>query len=72
MNLVDALKHGHRIRHCNWPPYHYAQLNLGPDGKPELWRFAPHADAMRVELSAHDLRTEHGWSLVDIISRISP
>ena len=55
----------------NWPPYHYAQLKQGRDGKPELWRFAPYANAERLELSACDLDSDRGWSLIDIMSQIA-
>lgn len=71
MELAVALKHGHRIRHCNWPPYHYAQLKQGRNGMSELWRFAPYADAELLELSACRLGTDRGWALIDIMSQIA-
>jgi len=66
MKLIDAVKRGYRIRHRNWPPYHYAQLKQG-----ELWRFAPHADATYLELNLDDLNIDRGWSLIEFARRFA-
>lgn len=66
MIFVKALQQGHRIRHRNWPPFHYPQLKSGRSGELKLWRFAPHGNSTWLEIPLEELRDDLGWSLIDV------
>ena len=59
-----ALIRGRAIRHRDWPPFHYAKLIRGPDGKLKLYRCYPddHIEALDVKVS--ELRSQDGWLIL--------
>ena len=66
ISIQIALARGYAIRHCDWPPFHYAKLWKGSDGKRKLYRCYPdgHVEILNVEV--HTLREEDGWLIQDL------
>ena len=61
-----AVRSGHRVRHRDWPPYHYAQLQPNGDGEWRLCRITPHSDSPPIELQDDDLKDDKNWKILDI------
>lgn len=64
MTFDKALREGLRIRHQNWPPFHYAELRPSQYGKPKLWRCTPHSEAKLLDVAIEDLCEDQGWALL--------
>lgn len=67
MHLDIAVRSGCRIRHRDWPPYHYAQLRPTEDGELRLCRMAPHEDKPPIELKVDALSDDANWKILDAI-----
>ena len=66
MHLQTAVRTGCRIRHRDWPPYHYAQLRPVGDGEWRLCRIAPDSDTAPVVLQLETLSDDSSWKILDI------
>jgi len=66
MLLQMAVRSGCRIRHRDWPPYHYAQLRPNEAGELRLCRMMPHHDGPPVELKAESLDDDANWKILDM------
>ena len=66
MSIQFALIRGVAIRHRDWPPYHYAKLVKGPDGKRKLYRSYPDGRIELLDLKVGELHEEDGWLILDL------
>lgn len=66
MLLHLAVRSGCRIRHRDWPPYHYAQLQPTKNGEWRLCRMTPLSDAPPVELKVETLQDDANWKIFDV------
>lgn len=64
MELETAIRHGHRIRHCDWPPYHFAELRRTRTGDQALLRISPQGDLEPLEL--RQIKEQPGWSVIAV------
>ncbi len=67
MQLAAAVRSGCRIRHRDWPPYHYAELRPTPDGHYELCRISPHGDMQQIKLTP-DIQDGRDWKILNVQS----
>jgi hypothetical protein len=67
MHLDIALQSGCRVRHRDWPPYHYAQLCPTSDGELRLCRIVPNDDRPPVELQVDALQDDQNWKILDLL-----
>lgn len=67
MLLDIAVKTGCRVRHRDWPPYHYAQLRPTSDGQLRLCRIVPNDDKPPVELQVDMLKDDENWKILDLL-----
>lgn len=65
-NLRLALELGHRIRHCDWPPFHFAELRKIACDKLKLCRIAPNGQITPLDLPLALINEEDGWSIAEI------
>lgn len=65
-NLRLALELGHRIRHCDWPPFHFAELRRIAKDKLELCRIAPSGKITLIDLPLALLSEDDGWCLAEV------
>lgn len=61
IDIQLALTRGSTIRHGDWPPFHYAKLVKGPDGKQLLYRCYPDGHRKILDIRLSELRREDGW-----------
>jgi hypothetical protein len=66
MMLHMAVRSGRRIRHRDWPPFHYAQMQPTEDGKWRLCRFTPQSGGPPVELQLETLSDHANWKILDM------
>lgn len=64
-NLRRALELGHRIRHCDWPPFHFAELRKLAD-RLRLCRIAPNGQVTPIDLPFDLISEENGWFLAEV------
>lgn len=65
-NLRLALELGHRIRHCDWPPFHFAELRKIAKDRLRLCRIVPNGQIIPVDLPLDLISEENGWTLAEI------
>lgn len=65
MHLDIAVRTGCRVRHRDWPPFHYAQLCPTPDGELRFCRIVPNDDRPPIELQADALEDDQNWKILD-------
>jgi hypothetical protein len=65
MQLVAAVRSGCRIRHRDWPPFHYAELRRTRNGAYEICRIAPDGRIQPVDLRP-DLQAGQDWKILDL------
>jgi len=68
MSIQFALVRGGAIRHRDWPPYHYAKLVKGRDGKGKLYRSYPDGRIELLDLKVSALHEEDGWLILELDS----
>ena len=68
MSIQFALVRGSAIRHRDWPPYHYAKLVKGSDGKRKVYRCYPAGHIELLDLKISELHEEDGWLILDLES----
>ena len=68
MSIQFALVKGGAIRHRDWPPYHYAKLVKGSDGKRKLYRCYPDGRIELLDLKVSELHEEDGWLILGLDS----
>lgn len=66
MLLHMAVRSGCRIRHRDWPPYHYAQMRPTGNGEWRLCRITPHSDTPPVEVQIDALTDDADWKILDM------
>jgi len=66
MHLNIAVRTGCRVRHRDWPPYHYAQLCPTPNGELRLCRIGPHDDKPPVEVDEESFDDDQNWKILDL------
>ena len=66
MELNAAVKSGCRIRHRDWPPYHYAELRPTQSGDMRLCRVTPEGEAVPLDLSTMSLNDDLNWKILDL------
>ena len=62
-NLRLALELGHRIRHCDWPPFHFAELRRIAKDKLRLCRITPGGQVTLLDLPLAFINEENGWCI---------
>ncbi len=67
MHLDIAVRSGRRVRHRDWPPFHYAQLRQTEDGDLRLCRIVPHDDKPPVEVQVDALKDDQNWKILDML-----
>jgi hypothetical protein len=65
MHLVSAVRSGCRIRHRDWPPYHYAELRPTKSGSYELCRVSPDGKIQQIKL-APEAQDGFDWKILDL------
>lgn len=65
-NLRLALELGHRIRHCDWPPFHFAELRRIAKDKLSLCRIAPNGKITPLDLPLALVNEENGWCIAEV------
>lgn len=65
-NLRLALELGRRIRHCDWPPFHFAELRKIAEDKFRLCRIAPNGQVTPLDLPLGQVNEENGWYLSEV------
>jgi hypothetical protein len=63
MDLLALLRQGCGVRHCEWPPYHYAELGRTEDGREALHHVGPFGSMEVISLPLATLREADGWLL---------
>ena len=63
-SIQMALARGRPIRHCDWPPFHYAKLVKVRGGKPKLYRCYPDGHLEILDVSVDGLCREDGWLIL--------
>jgi hypothetical protein len=63
MNLIALLRQGCRVRHRQWPPYHYAVLKRTDDGSEWLYHCRPFGEVEVMSIQPTALHERDGWSL---------
>ena len=66
MLLHMAVRTGCRIRHRDWPPFHYAQLQPTGNGEWRLCRMTPHSDTPPTEVQVDALGDDSDWKILDM------
>lgn len=66
MLLQMAVRSGCRVRHRDWPPYHYAQMQPTEDGGWRLCRITPDSDTPPIEVRFDALKDDADWKILDI------
>ena len=66
MQLDAAVKSGCRIRHRDWPPYHYAEMRPAPGGVMRLCRISPNGDTQPLELTPEHWGNTRDWKILDL------
>ena len=62
-NLRLALELGLRIRHCDWPPFHFAELRNIAKGKLGLCRITPTGKVTPLDLPLAFINEDNGWCI---------
>ncbi|MGI9435744.1 MAG: hypothetical protein ACR2Q4_13105, partial [Geminicoccaceae bacterium] len=57
---------GHRIRHCDWPPFHFAELREVAKDSLRLFRIAPDGKVSALNFPLALINEENGWSLAEV------
>ncbi|NJO38444.1 MAG: hypothetical protein HC871_13610 [Rhizobiales bacterium] len=65
-NLRLALELGHRIRHRDWPPFHFAELRRTAQDRLSLCRIAPTGQVTPLDLPWALVSEENGWCLAEV------
>lgn len=65
-NLKLALELGHRIRHCDWPPFHFAELRRFAKDKLKLCRITPNGQVTPIDLPLSLVSEDNGWCLAEV------
>ena len=65
MKIHAALRAGRRVRHRDWPPYHFAELRPSTGGEQRLYRLDPAGNATPLDVSLELLSEEEGWSILE-------
>lgn len=65
-NLRLALELGHRIRHCDWPPFHFAELRRIAEDRLRLCRITPNGKVMPLDLPLALVNEEDGWFVAEV------
>lgn len=65
MRLETAVRHGCKIRHRDWPPYHFAEMRPGRDGDVKLCRITPDGSEQPIDVTPDRLKEDEGWSVLD-------
>ncbi len=65
-NLRLALELGHRIRHCDWPPFHFAELRRLAKDSLKLCRIAPNGQVTPIDLPLAQVSEDNGWCLAEV------
>ena len=65
MKIHAALRAGRRVRHRDWPPYHFAKLCPSTTGESKLYRVDPTGDAIPLDVRLEVLSEEEGWLILD-------
>ena len=65
-NLRLALELGHRIRHCDWPPFHFAELRSIAENKLKLCRITPNGKVTPLDLPLALVNEEDGWFIAEV------
>ncbi len=65
-NIQRALKLGHRIRHCDWPPFHFAELRKVAKDRLRLCRITPDGRVEPLDLPLAQVSEENGWSIAGV------
>lgn len=66
MLLQMAVRSGCRIRHRDWPPYHYAEMRKTGDGEVRLCRIIPQSDVPPIEVQIDSLADDTNWKILDL------
>jgi hypothetical protein len=66
MLLQMAVRSGCRIRHRDWPPYHYAEMRQTGDGEVRLCRIIPQSDMPPIEVQIDALNDDSNWKILDL------
>jgi hypothetical protein len=66
MLLQTAVRSGCRIRHRDWPPYHYAEMRKTGDGEVRLCRIFPQSDIPPIEVQIDALNDDSNWKILDL------
>lgn len=64
--LQLALEMGRRIRHCDWPPFHFAELRRIAKDKLRLCRITPNGQVTPLDLPLALVSEENGWCLAEV------
>ncbi len=65
MDLTPLVLRGRRIRHRDWPPYHFAEVRPSGDGSALLYRVSPSGQVELLPALLGKLHEQAGWSLID-------
>lgn len=64
MLLRMAVRSGFRVRHRDWPPFHYAEMRSTEEGEWRLCRIMPHSDMPPIEVQFDALNDDANWKIL--------
>lgn len=68
MKIDFVLRRGGRIRHRDWPPFHFGELRTLSDRQTTLCRVTPSGGVTPINFPLYKLNEDDGWFVLGVRS----